>query len=850
MLLTRLELRNFLAYRAPAPLVFDGIGLAVLSGVNGAGKTSLLDAVTWALWGTARARTDDELIHVGQKDMSVTVDFMQDGRAFRVIRKRVRGGKASLDLFADDPAFGWRSVNEGSIRETQTRIIHLLHLDYETFVNSAFLQQGKADSFTLKTPSERKKILAEILGLNRWADYEVAAKAEITRLLAAQLVLRTQIQFYESDEKNEPQLLLDLDAVRTREVAVHEARLAAEERYEAVNGSADKLRGAREALAAFEAAVKSKEGDLKTVNEEIDRQGRDYDTCARLIGERDSIDQGYAELEQARQLADELTDRLQQSREAERQASELARLIDAERAGLENSAARWRDRLTQAERIAMQGEQAAHELSAIEDQMAAFEVRRQERERVSGEIAKLSGERNGLTTVNEALRVEMDDIQNRLVVLRSGNGDAMCPVCRQPLDDAHKDDLVLHFQDDGKVRGDQFRAQKGRIKAIEGQIKEHESTLRTLDIELRRLDMLKMQAGEIANALANAQASAAQAQEAAAELGAIEAILNMENYGGELRAQLAAIHNEIAALGYDAGIHSQTQRSLKQLNAFATRKQALETAIARLPELEATLATAYERRDRWSAERDAARLSAEEMRALIEALKARATEEKLRKDEVAARRLDEARAIEDRISIDQKLKSIDDGRVHRDELEQKWSIDEERRIIHEQLREAFGKNGVPAMIIEAAIPELENAANQLLSRITDGRMHVRMDTQREKKTGGQAETLDILISDELGTRDYSLYSGGEGFRVNFAVRVALSQFLAKRAGAQLRTLFIDEGFGSQDTEGRERLLEAINAISGQFELILVVTHIDELREAFPVHIRVSKGSDGSTIDVL
>ena len=126
----------------------------------------------------------------------------------------------------------------------------------------------------------------------------------------------------------------------------------------------------------------------------------------------------------------------------------------------------------------------------------------------------------------------------------------------------------------------------------------------------------------------------------------------------------------------------------------------------------------------------------------------------------------------------------------------------EEKALYEELRAAFGKNGIPAMIIEAAIPELEEEANQLLTRMTEGRMNVRLDTQREKKTGGIAETLDILISDELGTRAYESFHGGEAFRVNFAIRVALSQLLARRAGAQFRTLFIDEGFGTQDEAGR------------------------------------------------
>jgi exonuclease SbcC len=99
----------------------------------------------------------------------------------------------------------------------------------------------------------------------------------------------------------------------------------------------------------------------------------------------------------------------------------------------------------------------------------------------------------------------------------------------------------------------------------------------------------------------------------------------------------------------------------------------------------------------------------------------------------------------------------------------------------------------------------------------------------------------------LGTRAYENYSGGEQFRVNFAIRIALSKLLARRAGAQLQTLVVDEGFGTQDALGRERLVAAINAVQDDFELILVITHIEELKDAFPARIEVVKTPDGSQV---
>jgi exonuclease SbcC len=169
--------------------------------------------------------------------------------------------------------------------------------------------------------------------------------------------------------------------------------------------------------------------------------------------------------------------------------------------------------------------------------------------------------------------------------------------------------------------------------------------------------------------------------------------------------------------------------------------------------------------------------------------------------------------------------------------------------IYEELRTAFGVKGVPAMVIEAAVPEIEVEANRLLARMTGGRMHVRFDTQRETLAGEVRETLEIKIADELGTRPYGNYSGGEQFRVNFAIRIALSKLLARRAGAQLQTLVIDEGFGTQDARGRERLVEVINAIRDDFARVLVITHIEELKDAFPARIEVTKTPEGSVVEV-
>jgi exonuclease SbcC len=222
--------------------------------------------------------------------------------------------------------------------------------------------------------------------------------------------------------------------------------------------------------------------------------------------------------------------------------------------------------------------------------------------------------------------------------------------------------------------------------------------------------------------------------------------------------------------------------------------------------------------------------------------------------EAEARARASAQAVSDLSSrlavLEAKLQELEAKRQELTRSRQERAKAAEEAVLLRELGLAFGKDGVQALIIEAALPELERDANDLLGRIADGRMQVRFETQRpRKRPRGEdaAETLEIHIRDELGTRPYEMFSGGETFRLDFAIRITLSRLLVRRAGVPLQTLVIDEGFGSQDRQGREKLVEALNAIRSDFECLLVITHVEELKEMFPHHIFVTKDESGSRL---
>ncbi|HEX2696575.1 MAG TPA: AAA family ATPase, partial [Anaerolineales bacterium] len=179
MIPLRLRIVGFLSYRDPAEIDFTLFDLACISGQNGAGKSSLLDAITWSLFGEARSKDKDSLINLQSKAAEVIFTFKYEENIYRVIRALPRGKATTLEFQvldngkqAVEDKKAWRPLTERTTRETQARIEQTLRLDYETFVNAAFFLQGKADQFTQQNASKRKDILSNILGLEMWETYK------------------------------------------------------------------------------------------------------------------------------------------------------------------------------------------------------------------------------------------------------------------------------------------------------------------------------------------------------------------------------------------------------------------------------------------------------------------------------------------------------------------------------------------------------------------------------------------------------------------------------------------------------------------------------------------------------
>ncbi len=858
MIPLRLSLHNFLCYRENVPtLDFTGLHVACLCGANGHGKSALLDAITWCLWGRARGRVQDDLISYGADEARVELEFQARGTPYRAIRRHARGGGRRRQAVTDlqlQVLDGQDShpITGNSVRETQAKIELLLGMDYDTFINSAFLLQGRADEFTNRTSAERKEVLAKILGLTTYDHLQDRAKgrleetrAEVDKTQGALAQLRHQLQDIGDPSQELAEVEQHLEALN-RQLA------EGSQQVDALRGRVTELRRQREELAELNRQTQSLRHDITQLESGIGTvQGR-IKEYRDLIKETAAIQQGVARLAEARGSFEALEqarsrfDALNQEKGTLEQAISTKRVrLEAQVEHLEKVTAELASKAQAEADLAVRLEEARRELGHVEAEGGEIAARRLHHQALATSIGEAQ-------TTAERYKLEGQELRAKLDLLNRTDdapGEAVCPLCQTPLSADGCQRLAQTYQVDIKEKRALYRQNQVRLGELEAEKTTLEGELARREQALARIRREGLDREvRLSNQVEESRQAQGQLAEAKAGLATAVAALTSGGFALAEQGELRQVNVRLQALGYDESARQVSYRQMQEMLPFEEKQRRLSQAMARLPEEEEWLAhtqdmlrrrraelTGLEERHR-AGEEAVAGLPQWETR-LEEAEKAQAELQRSQQSAIARRGY-----LQGQLSrLGQLGRQIAAGTAH-------LAASQEELGIYQELVTAFGRQGVQAMLIETVVPRLEEEANLLLGRMTDNRMHVKLETQRERRTGhGEPiETLEINVSDELGLRSYEMYSGGEAFRVNLALRVALSRVLSQRLGVPLPTLFIDEGFGTQDTAGRERILDAISSIADDFDKIIVITHLDDLKDMFPVRIEVQKDGDGST----
>ena len=562
----RLEVRGFTSFKEPAVLDFEDRRLFAITGPTGAGKSSLLDAMTWALYGQVPrvGRETRQLITHGSKAMAVQFDFSVRGDRYRVSRQAPGNLGARLEHQRVDGSF---EPLEDRSREVTRRIENLLGLDFATFTKTVLLPQGAFDTFLRGDEPQRRDILTRLLGLGRYEEAGRDARNRAAGARSAGDALREQIERLDIAT---PETIAQLEGehaalgARAEDLGGRTVLLAA--LAEQARASTEAERTSALATAASAEATRDAEAARDALAR--DEQGREQAQAAHTRLEADRTALAYDEPEH-RRLEREV--QMLDQREAARRALDAAEaeqrdaIDDAERAAEEAmrlrgesdaaDAARGRAEATQQAALA---DLAASAAAALATERALGEAANTaDDDRVAAERAAADHDERArhLATLDERLR------QQQAVLVAAGReheeargahetAEQTSDAAAARLTEAeaqHKEraDAFEHAQQQDAALALQRGLQPGDICPVCGEPIEH--------IELQdapALDAAKaaLHAAEAALREARAEQAVAATSLAAAEANAAQASAATDR----ATADLAALRDEAAQSGVEA----------------------------------------------------------------------------------------------------------------------------------------------------------------------------------------------------------------------------------------------------------------------------------------------------------
>ncbi|PYQ23115.1 MAG: hypothetical protein DMF79_04570 [Acidobacteria bacterium] len=794
----KLEVEGFTSFREKLALDLSGLDLFAITGPTGAGKSSLIDALVFALYGQVPrvGKEYRQLISHQAERLSVLLEFEVGGRGYRIARSaRANNGPVQVRLEHRNGK-GWEPSAD-RVKEIEAEVVKIVGLDYDAFTRSVVLPQGQFDAFLKGEPKERRKILVALLNLGVYEDMHRIANARAADARREAEFIAGQLGV---DFKDATQEAL---AARQEELAVAEAQVLRLEAAQAAVAEglevAAGVRAARRDLATLAADVEGEEAKARKAEAtlaEADGQrarleaeekaaeaalatiGFDADRHAALLGARP----------QAQQLADLAP-----------KADRLDRALSDKRASLEA---------------------AGKALAAAERAVPAAEQ-------------GVGAARSAL----EKARAERDELRRRHAAAelrRHLKPGAACPVCEQ----------VVKAVPKGAAGG---------LDAVEAAVAKAETADRAAADALSHARVgLERARGELAGLEKERAQLEAQWKDAAGSCVALRAAL--ASFGrtdlDDPAGLLARVGRELAALetaraqreGLEARRRAREGERARLETAVAGARGAAESARARAHEL-------AERRG------DAQRALASAVAALaclaegsgwgglapaasgdeadvLESRRAALQKEGAALAGTVARLRTEAQQIERKIARAAEL------------LEKKQGL-EARGALAQTLAQHLRADQFLAYVQEEALRLLAEDGSRHLRTLSQGRYSLVCDEQ-------EFAVLDHWNAD--GRRSVKTLSGGETFLASLALALALAESLSRlsaegRAGEALESLFLDEGFGTLDAETLDVVVQAIEALHGGRRMVGIVTHIPELAERMPARLEVRRGPDSATASV-
>lgn len=795
MRLNALHLVNFRQH-ADTRIEFD-LGLTGIIGPNGAGKSTLLEAIAWALYGQSAARGTRDSIRfaraTARAPVRVELDFELAGHRYRVVR-----GLTSAELYLD----GGEQPIANSLSSVTEALQRRLGMTRAEFFNTYFTGQKELNVMAAMGPSDRAQFLSRVLGYEKLRGAQDLVREQRKLIVARLSGLRTMMP--------DPAVITRaLDEARERQRAAQAQLAASEERLRAAGAVLGAMAPTWQEAQAARERLQEVLGELRVVERDELARTRDLERLdaelAEIATARQELEALAAELAPLASVAAEFRRYEELAREEGRRQT----LADAERT-LGEELARLRERRDRLARTPQLEEEVTEALEgkrrALEDAMGELEARRTEWVR----------DRQEAETKRDALRRQYQELKaQRDKVLDLGE-DGVCPTCTRVLGESFRtvldglDEQLDTVTVDGRYYGTRLE-----------QLEQMPAEVRQLDERRREL---QAEVGALERQLARVQGGVQELAQLARDLA----------LKGQRHEQLV---RDLAAIptGYDAERHETLRRETGRLAPLNDRATRLSTLLEREPRLLAARAATFDevqqlhrRAAELRAARDAVRFSEQEYLELRE--RQETTLAEARAAEIAV-----ATARAELQSAGAALQQAERARQDFDKAQAAHEALQGDKRLHDELDRAF--SDLRTDLNHQLRPELSELASAFLAELTDHRYtELELDDQ-----------YNILVLEDGQPKP--VISGGEEDLANLVLRLAISQMIAERAGQAFSLLVLDEVFGSLDEVRRANVVELLRRLQDRFEQVILITHIESVRDGLDRVISVTYDEDSGSARV-
>jgi exonuclease SbcC len=783
MQIHRLRLCNFRQHEHTELVL--GAGLTGIVGPNGAGKTTILEAIAWAMYGMPAARGSRETIRrrgaPPRSRVEVEMEFSLGAHHYRIVRTL-----SGAELYQDgDPAPIANSI--GAVTERVTR---LLGMTREEFFNTYFTGQKELAVMAAMSAPERAQFLSRVLGYERIRAAQDRLKERRSALRARYDALRAALGDLADIEAAEARARERVASAFAAEQSASAASQVAEEEVTRVRPRWEELQRRREAAVKLEADLRVAEHRAGAAAERADRLAREVEEAGAAARQLGAVLEQLAPLSLLREELAEL------ERDAESHAARkglLAQLEDVRRhlASVEERLARQpAPGQLEAARVRLNDVRAALTGVTLDNEnLRTAWVRDAQDARTK---------RQGLLDQYQELKE-----QRQRIVTAGPEGD--CPTCARPLGAEYGKVLgVLDRQMEEVVANGNFYKQ--RIEQLQLEPRE-------LDETDRRRVALEQELSEVTGEAGRLDALAQEGR-------------SLRHEGERLIRRISDLEASLGPLPrpYDEARHDALMPRIRELEPLALQAERLRVAADRGAAASAEFETV-------AAERASASGAVDELgsrltelgfteQAYREARDAEATAEHARRDAELAL----VRARGESAAAAEAVEAAVRRRAERAEREREAQATGVELALHQELDRALSE--LRTELNATLRPDLSDLASGFLRDLTNGRY---TDLELDEDYGA------TLLDDG---DPKAVISGGEEDVANLALRLAISQMIAERAGQPLSLLILDEIFGSLDEDRRAAVVDLLRSLADRFPQVILITHIDSVREGFDRVVRV------------